>query len=72
LLGKGRITVASVETFVADRVSRLTEGKQTPTVAKPQTIPDFVIALRAGWDKVIEQACSTPRAIRGIASLDRQ
>jgi hypothetical protein len=58
LLHKGRITVASLETYVASRVPELFEkylansqspkedgmSTQTPTVAKPQTIPDFVIA----------------------------
>lgn len=46
LLGKGRITIASLETYVAARVSELTKGQQTPCVAKPQTVPDFVIAVR--------------------------
>lgn len=65
LLGKGKITVASLETYIAARVPDLfkeeiaqskearKEGStaQTPTVAKPQTIPDFTIAMRSGGKK---------------------
>lgn len=46
ILHNGRITVASLETYVAERVRILTGGTQTPTVAKPQTVPDFAIALK--------------------------
>lgn len=48
LLGKGTITVASLEAYVAARVKELTNGKQTPCEAKPQTVPDFVIAVKGG------------------------
>ena len=68
LLGKGTITVASLETYIAARVPELfsagarnpSQNKlykesgataQTPTVAKPQTVPDFPIALRTGGKK---------------------
>jgi hypothetical protein len=58
LLGKGKITVATLEAFISARVPELFQQylanskaakedgatTQTPTVAKPQTIPDFVIA----------------------------
>lgn len=68
LLGKGKITVASLETYIASRVPELFEEMrqadpegierllradgskqttQTPCVAKPQTVPDFTIAVRA-------------------------
>lgn len=47
LLGNGKITVSTLEAFVAERVKALTEGEQTPTVAKPQTITDFPIAVKA-------------------------
>ena len=46
LLRSGKITVSTLEAFVAERVKELTEGQQTPTVAKPQTVPDFPIALK--------------------------
>ncbi len=46
LLGNGKITISSLETWMAERVKELTEGVQTPTVAKPQTIPDFPIGLK--------------------------
>jgi len=41
-----KITVTTLESYVAERVKELTEGIQTPTVAKPQTIPDFPIGVR--------------------------
>jgi len=44
--GKGRITIASLDLWLSERVQELTEGKQTPTTAKPRTIPDFPLALK--------------------------
>ena len=44
--GKGRITVASLDLWLSERVQELTDGKQTPTTAKPRTIPDFPLALK--------------------------
>lgn len=46
LLKNGKITVSALETWVAERVKELSRGQQTPTVAKPQTIPDFPFAVR--------------------------
>lgn len=46
LLGTGKITVSTLEAFIAERVKQLTEGSQTPTVAKPQTIADFPVAVK--------------------------
>jgi len=46
LLQNGKITVNELETYLAERVKELTEGQQTPTVAKPQTVPDFPIAVK--------------------------
>ena len=45
LLNNGKITVSGLETWIAERVKELSEGTQTPTVAKPQTVPDFPIGL---------------------------
>lgn len=45
--GKGRITIASLDLWLSERVQELTEGKQTPTTAKPRTIPDFPLALKS-------------------------
>ncbi len=45
LLGNGKITVATLDAYVEERVKELTGGNQTPTTAKPQTIPDFPIAM---------------------------
>lgn len=41
----GKVTVATLEHYVAERVKALTNGAQTPTVAKPQTVSDFLIAV---------------------------
>jgi len=46
LLQNGSISVSSLETYVAERVKQLTEGQQTPTVAKPQTIQNFPIGVK--------------------------
>ena len=46
--GKGKITVTSLDLWLSERVKELTGGKQTPTTAKPRTIPDFPLALRLG------------------------
>ncbi|HSI64717.1 MAG TPA: caspase family protein, partial [Candidatus Saccharimonadia bacterium] len=46
LFRNGKITVSSLETWIAERVKELSEGSQTPTVAKPQTVPDFPIGLK--------------------------
>lgn len=44
-LHRGRITVNMIDLYVSDRVKELTDGAQTPTTAKPQTVPDFPVAL---------------------------
>ena len=44
--GKGRITIASLDLWLSERVQELTGGKQTPTTAKPRTIPDFPLAVK--------------------------
>jgi len=46
LLGKGKITINMLEVFIAERVKEITKGKQTPVTAKPETVPDFPIALK--------------------------
>ncbi len=44
-LGKGRITINMLDLYLSERVKELTMGKQTPTTAKPTTVPDFPIAV---------------------------
>lgn len=45
-LVRGRpITVAMLDLYISERVKVLTAGTQTPTTAKPSTLPDFPIAL---------------------------
>ncbi|MCX7965895.1 MAG: caspase family protein, partial [Syntrophorhabdaceae bacterium] len=46
LLGKGKITVNMLDAYLAERVKELTKGKQTPVTTKPQTVPDFPIAVK--------------------------
>jgi WD40 repeat protein len=43
--GKGKITINMLELYISERVKELTKGRQTPTVTKPRTIPDFPIAI---------------------------
>jgi uncharacterized caspase-like protein len=45
-IGKGRITINMLDLYVSERVKELTKGKQTPATAKPQTIPDFPLAMK--------------------------
>jgi WD40 repeat protein len=42
---KGRITINMLDLYLSERVKELTGGKQTPTTTKPQTIPDFPVAM---------------------------
>jgi uncharacterized caspase-like protein len=44
--GNGRITVNMLDLYISERVKELTRGQQTPTTAKPNTVPDFPIALK--------------------------
>jgi uncharacterized caspase-like protein len=44
--GKGRITINMLDLYISERVKELTKGEQTPATAKPQTIPDFPVALK--------------------------
>ncbi|MCX8023255.1 MAG: caspase family protein, partial [Syntrophorhabdaceae bacterium] len=46
LLGKGKITVNMLDAYLAERVKELTKGKQTPVTTKPQTVPDFPVAVK--------------------------
>ena len=41
----GRITLNMLDLYISERVKELTKGRQTPTTAKPATIPDFPIAV---------------------------
>ena len=41
-----RITVNMLDLYISERVKELTGGRQTPTTAKPSTVPDFPIALK--------------------------
>ncbi len=43
--GDGVITLNMLDLYLSERVKKLTEGQQTPTTTKPQTIQDFPIAL---------------------------
>ena len=42
---KGTIFVSRVGRYLAERVKELTRNRQTPTTARPVTIPDFPVAL---------------------------
>jgi WD40 repeat protein len=45
LLNTGKITTSMLDVFVAERVKQLTGGRQHPVMTKPDTIPDFPIAV---------------------------
>lgn len=42
---KGRISVKSLDAYIAERVKTLTRGEQTPTTNFPPNVPDFPIAV---------------------------
>ncbi|MGH9944012.1 MAG: caspase family protein [Pyrinomonadaceae bacterium] len=44
--GKGKITINMLDLYISERVKELTRGQQTPTTAKPNTVPDFPVALK--------------------------
>jgi uncharacterized caspase-like protein len=44
--GKGKITINMLDLYLSERVKELTGGRQTPTTAKPRTIPDFPVAVK--------------------------
>ncbi len=46
LIEDRKITVNELDTYIAERVKALTKGQQTPTTAKPDTVPDFPVAVR--------------------------
>ncbi len=43
---KDKITVNMLDLYLSERVKELTEGTQTPTTTKPDTVPDFPIAVK--------------------------
>jgi hypothetical protein len=40
-----KISINMLDLYISERVKELTEGQQTPTTAKPSTVPDFPIAI---------------------------
>ncbi len=44
-MGTGRITINMIDLYMSERVKELTRGEQTPTTTKPETVPDFPVAL---------------------------
>jgi WD40 repeat protein len=44
--GKGKISINMLDLYLSERVKELTNGLQTPTTTKPQTIADFPIAVK--------------------------
>lgn len=45
IIKDGKLTIAELDLWLSDRVKQLTDKRQTPVVRKPDTIPDFPIAL---------------------------
>jgi WD40 repeat protein len=42
---KGKVSINMLDLYLSERVKELTEGQQTPTTTKPQTIQDFPVAV---------------------------
>ena len=40
----GRVTLTMLDYYISERVKELTQGRQTPTTAKPSTVPDFPLS----------------------------
>ena len=40
-----KVTVSSLDFYLAERVKELTGGQQTPVTVRPDTVPDFPIAI---------------------------
>jgi hypothetical protein len=45
LLHNGEITLSELDAYVVDRVKTLTGGEQHPVMTRPNTVPDFPIAI---------------------------
>ncbi len=45
LKGDGRVTIASLDYYLSERVKELTDGGQHPTTTKPPSVPDFPISF---------------------------
>ena len=43
---RDKITVNMLDLYLSERVKELTDGTQTPTTTKPDTVPDFPIAVK--------------------------
>jgi hypothetical protein len=43
--GQEKVTVKTLDAYVAERVKRLTEGQQSPVTAYPPNVPDFPVAV---------------------------
>ena len=44
--GKGKISINMLDLYISERVKELTNGQQTPTTSKPDTIRDFPLAVK--------------------------
>jgi uncharacterized caspase-like protein len=42
---KGKVSINMLDLYLSERVKELTEGQQTPTTTKPQTIQDFPVTV---------------------------
>lgn len=44
--GTGRITINMLDLYLSERVKEITDGRQTPTTSKPESISDFPVAIK--------------------------
>jgi len=56
------VTVNMLEVYVSERVKQLTAGSQTPTVAKPASVPDFPLALPLSAVQTLGSSAAPSRA----------
>lgn len=42
----GRITITMLDLYITERVKQITGGRQSPVTRKPDTVPDFPIAVK--------------------------
>ena len=45
VLGNGTISTSALDVYVSERVKTLTDGRQSPVMIRPSTVPDFTMAV---------------------------
>ena len=45
VLGNGKISTSALDVYISERVKTLTDGRQSPVMIRPSTVPDFTMAV---------------------------